>query len=59
MSSEMQELVKAIKNQTAAINKLAESNQQVISLLTEVVGSMIEDGEELPPLNYLDGTPRG
>ena len=61
MSSEMQELVKAMQAQTAAINRMTESNQQVIALLTEVVAGMIDDdgGDVGLPLNYLDGTPRG
>ncbi len=60
MSSEMQELIAAMQAQTKAINNLVESNQQVIALLTDVVGSMIDEGDGEPlSLTYLDGTPRG
>lgn len=59
MSLEMQELIKAMQAQTAAINRMVESNQQVVALLTEVVASMADDGDEQPLLaTYLDGTPR-
>lgn len=59
MSSEVQELAQAIKAQTVAISALVESNQRVIALLTDVVGSMIEEDEDLLPGSYLDGSPRG
>ncbi len=59
MSSEIQELTKAIRAQTVAISALVESNQKIIALLTDVVGSMIEEDEDRLPGSYLDGSPRG
>lgn len=60
VSSEMRELIAAMQAQTKAINNLVESNQQVIALLTDVVSSMVDEGDGEPvSLNYLDGSPRG
>lgn len=58
MSSENQELIKALHLQTQAINALVQSNQQVIALLTDVVGALIDDEavlEDNQP-RFLDGS---
>lgn len=58
MSLENQELVAALQAQTAAINGLVQSNQQVIALLTDVVAAL--DGnrepEDAEQTEYLDGS---
>lgn len=57
MSSENQELIKALQLQTQAINVLVQSNQQVIALLSDVVGSLVEDEEvDIGQPRFLDGS---
>lgn len=48
----MADLVAALQEQTAAINRLAESNQQVIDYLLSQEAE--ETGAELEGPNYLD-----
>lgn len=57
MQLEMQELIAAIREQTAAINAMAKSNQQVIALLTDVVAAMVDEDVEMNTSFYLDGEP--
>ena len=47
----MEELIQALKEQTAAINALVESNAQLIMVLAEGVD------EDIPATTYMDGTP--
>jgi len=54
MQLEMQELIVAMREQTAAINALAQSNQQVIALLTDVVASMVDEEIDITGARYLD-----
>lgn len=67
MSLEMNQLLKALECQTKAmeglaasidrqarsINSMAVSNQEVIAILTEVIGSLAGD-DEVDPGGYLD-----
>lgn len=57
MSLEVQELVAALREQTAAINALAQSNRQVIALLADVVAGMVDEDVEMNTSFYLDGEP--
>lgn len=59
MSLEISDLIKAMQDQTKAINNLVESNRQVIALLTEVVSYQVEDQPEGMELKYLDGSSAG
>lgn len=49
---------KAQKDQTAAINRLAESNEALAAVIYQSMVSD-EDGDGLPPQTYLSGKPRG
>lgn len=59
MSLEISDLIKAMQDQTKAINNLVESNRQVIALLTEVVSYQVEDQSDGMELNFLDGSSAG
>ena len=48
------ELIEAIRQQTDAINRLANSNAALIQAMAEAEG-LDEEGQE--PETYLDGTP--
>lgn len=65
MSSENQELIAAMKAQTEqlsqltrAISAMTTSNQEVIGLLTEVVGSMADEEVDQDGGCFLDGSLR-
>ena len=47
----MDELIQALKEQTAAINALVESNARLMIMLVE------GEGEDMPATTYMDGTP--
>ena len=47
----MDELIQALKEQTAAINALVESNARLMMALAEGAG------EDMPATTYMDGTP--
>ena len=47
----MDELIQALKEQTAAINALVESNARLMMILAE------SEGEDMPVTTYMDGTP--
>lgn len=51
----MEELIMALKEQTAAINALVQSNAQLIMVLAE--GAMDEGGEDRTVKVYMDGSP--
>lgn len=46
----MEELIAALREQTAAINALVESNARLMMMLAE------GDGEYMPATTYMDGT---
>jgi hypothetical protein len=46
-------LIAALHEQTAAINRLAASNEMLVQAMAEG-GDM---GDDLPPTQYLDGSP--
>lgn len=48
---------KAQKDQTAAINRLAESNEALAAVISQSMVSDEDDG--LPPQTYLSDKPRG
>lgn len=51
---QVSELIEAIRQQTAAITRLADSNADLIAAMAEV--DQVDD-EEREPDTYLDGTP--
>lgn len=53
MDDQMKELVDAIRQQTAAIQQLAESNAALIQAMAESEGM---DDEDREPSTYLDGS---
>lgn len=52
MDEQMSELIEAIRQQTAAINRMAESNMALVAAMAEAEG-LDEDQE---PTTYLDGS---
>lgn len=54
---DLQPLIGAIKEQTAAVTKLAEQNQILISALLEDEARENDDGDEAAVATYLDGSP--
>ena len=54
---QVERLVAALHDQTAAMRELAESNRQVVDL---VIAQQVDDeGEGTPAATYLDDTPKG
>lgn len=53
--SDIAPLVKAIHEQTKAINALAESNMALVEMMADV--DQVDD-EEREPATYMDGTPK-
>lgn len=51
----MDELIKALTEQTKAINALVESNSKLMMALTDI---MMDGEEEQVSTNYLDGSPK-
>lgn len=49
----MEELILALKEQTAAINALVQSNAQLIMVLA---GDMDEGGDDRAAVTYMDGS---
>lgn len=49
----IREQTEAVQEQTAAINRLAEINLQMVEALADE-----GTGDDTPPARYLDGTPR-
>jgi len=49
-------LIAAISAQTAALNRLAESNESLVSIIYE---TFIQDELDTPVQTYLNGRPRG
>lgn len=52
----LESLAKSQLKQAEAINRLAQADETLISLIAKTL--VEEDEEELPPLTYLDGKPR-
>jgi hypothetical protein len=53
MSTEMQKLIQALEAQTTAINKLVQSNTQIVALLIESIAG--EEIDQLEPQYDLSG----
>jgi hypothetical protein len=53
----MAEQTRAQQEQTAAINRLAESNETLAAIIYQSVAD--EHEEDLPPATYLSGKPKG
>lgn len=53
MSEDMAELIQAMREQTEAINRLAQSNAALVQAMAEAEGM---DEEEREPTTYLDGS---
>ncbi len=51
-----EKLIEAISAQTAAITRLAESNESLVSIIYE---TFIQDELDNPAQTYLSGKPRG
>jgi|25_taG_2_1085351.scaffolds.fasta_scaffold16373_2 DNA-directed RNA polymerase sigma subunit (sigma70/sigma32) len=51
---QLAQLLEAIRQQTAAINRMAESNMALVAAMAESEGMIDEDAQ---PGSYLDGTP--
>jgi len=49
-------LIAALSAQTAALNRLAESNESLVSIIYE---TFIQDELDTPVQTYLNGRPRG
>ena len=54
MDEQMEELIAALRQQTDAINRLANTNAALIEAMAEAEGL---ENEELEPSTYLDGEP--
>ncbi len=52
---QLAQLLDAIRQQTAAINRMAESNMALVAAMAEAEG--MNDDEDAQPGSYLDGTP--
>lgn len=53
----MAEQIRAQQEQTAAINRLAESNETLAAILYQSIADEME--EDLPQATYLSGKPKG
>lgn len=56
-ADQVERLIAAIHDQTAAMRELAESNRQVVDLVIAQQGD--DEGEGPSADTYLDGTPKG
>jgi|GEM_PF-2013774 len=56
--TEISQLTAAISQQTAAITRLAESNESLIAVILQLIDER-DDEEPEEPSSYLSGKPRG
>lgn len=54
---QVSELIEAIRQQTGAITRLADSNAALVAAMADAEGADEVDGDEREPDTYLDGTP--
>lgn len=56
-SSSQNQLIAALQEQTQAINALAQSNRELVAVISDLLAEGAEQDPDTEPTHYMDGSP--